>query len=437
MNHCIRMIAILAIPLLLAYSCNPKRESKASKKPLYENAISNEEMRIKIGPNQIIIRSVVRNDRNGAIHYEDAAGRPYQKPLFPVNYEFVKQAKWLDLVNIYLNLEYTLYDIIELRVFDSETKQFLGEMPDRYWGYGANTPSVIQLYSCMNLFPSKIDLWLRVNSYNSNDPVYQLATDTGSSVRIQEGDLLLEQLLSGTRSYTLQGNRIRWEPQVVNSNTTCTAVFSFQGNWTEGKYQLAAVDRTYQKYFPSQPHFVDFNTMGRTQIIQFNVPMGDLSHFEIRPFGGRHRFYFEGIQLPRNDLLPLQLPPVIPIPIFGQETAYTSTELSPILVQVKALKGSRLIGVSSDGAQANAHVDTAAKDIDNNKTTIICQFRGLNSAHARFTYIDRAGNMIVHSKAERGNASGALETVIAEVVTIPLSEIHSIRIKLYQPEPNV
>jgi hypothetical protein len=64
----------------------------------------------------------------------------------------------------------------------------------------------------------------------------------------------------------------------------------------QNRYQVAAVTRAGKKLLDS--HFLGYTAEGKSPV-EFHCPLDEIDHFELRPFGGGHRFFFAGLRLPR------------------------------------------------------------------------------------------------------------------------------------------
>ncbi len=411
---------------------------------IYEKAPSTQDLKMELGPNTLGIQAIVRNDRGGSLHFEDGAGNPFQELGFKVNSNFVKQAPWLDLANIYLNLDDSLFDVIELRIFDHATRELLFSKDDAITGFGMAYPSVVQIRSAYAPLPDVIDIWMRLHSYREDDPVYRLPAEQGSEVSISQGSLSIREVKKGFHSYSMSDGTIKWGDS-TDENIQTTVVLDFNGKWVDGRYQVCAVGKNGNKYFPGTPHFIDFNRMEFTQVINFPIQYEQLQFIEVRPYGGRHRFFFDGVKLPTISGESLSPPATVTFPINGKETKQTSLELDPIRITLQTLKGDRAHGSSTTYNKTHVKIEEAGKDMDS-KTTIIYTIGGLSVPSCKLNYepikevlrknspnLDPSEWLQQHiARSTSANAVG--ETSGFEVMPFPLNTLQTINLKIAPPK---
>lgn len=147
---------------------------------IYEQAPAFYGRTAKIGPNQIRIESVARNDRDGGISVETGRGQPLDVPVVG-DRRLVNCASWLDVAQIELQPGGDLLDIIEVRIFDHAQRALLSRLDPAY-GWNVVAPNLLQVYGLNQSLPETLDIWLRVNSYSADDDVYQLAPTAGATV---------------------------------------------------------------------------------------------------------------------------------------------------------------------------------------------------------------------------------------------------------------
>ncbi len=400
----------------------------------YENAPSTQTLTIPVGPNTFSIQAVVRNDRDGSLHFEDGAGNSLQETGFKVNSNFTDQAKWLDLVNIYLSLDEKLFDVLEQRVFDHTTHEMVTMNQQSAAGFDIPLPSVVQIRSCFQTLPDTVDLWMRAHSYHKDYPVYKLPPQEGSSVVIVDGKITIDEVQKGSVSYKMTRGNIQWGQSEGDESVACTVVFDFNGEWTGDRYQICAVSQNGNKVFPDVPHFIDFNEMGPTQVINFEIPYTLIDHFEIRPFGGRHRFYFEGLRLPKISPASLNPPPPVEFLVDGKEISKTSLDLYPIRVSLHSMKGEWPLGVI--GKYMNTYVRMAPEPKGDVETTtsLIYSVDGLSVPACIFSYYDSQNRELDIQSTSHGSlissyAASISQTAGFEVFPIPLNKIHRVKLE--------
>lgn len=275
--------------------------------PAYEQAkAADGSHQVTVGPNPVRLRALTReNPMQGSLGID--------RSFFE---HFVKQEN-----SMLFGLdtpELAVIEVIEARLFDHATHELLGvdrrdaaeDRPERrleilvdgrliVWQPGTNDQ------------PSSVDLWIRGHSHAAGNDLYRLTADPGASVELPSAGITVREIQPGLRAHAKthspeQLAEITWGDLLLGSEEReTTVVFDQTGVWNLGQYQVAAVDREGRKWFPSTPHFIDFAVRGRTQIIRFPVVADQISHFEWRPFGGRHRFYFADVKLPDVAVAPI------------------------------------------------------------------------------------------------------------------------------------
>ena len=93
---------------------------------LYERAQAYHGWTATIGPNQIRIVSIARNDRDGSVLVATPDDGVLEEVVVPNRQTLIDCAPWLDVVQIELRPGDDLVEIVELRVFDHRTRQAQG-----------------------------------------------------------------------------------------------------------------------------------------------------------------------------------------------------------------------------------------------------------------------------------------------------------------------
>ena len=321
----------------------------------YEKAQKSKGMKIKVGPNTFVVRHVFRLDRDGMQFHNDGMGAAQRFAeiswIGPEPLPYKDQAPWLDMAAVYFGIDpetpnsQLKYDIIEMRVFDHATKKIIspdGGRPAVGWKMRDN--GIVELYSAGALLPESVDLWFRANSFaNANDRVL-LRPKSGTSFDFAEGKLTIREVRDGEWSCTSREGKIEWN-KVLGARPGCTIVLDWSGNWTEGQYQICAADNFWNRSFPDVPHYLDFkHSKNATEIIQIPMSLDKVTWFELRPFGGRHTFYFDGIQLPKIGNAPLAAPPTVTFDVNGKEIDHQVKAIGPVSIDLMASKGTRHSG---------------------------------------------------------------------------------------------
>ncbi len=388
----------------------------------YENADGTRGLQIEVGPTQFSIEAVARWGRTGPPIVENGKGWTLGEPDFKTP-DYSALSQWMDIANIYLSPEASEYDVLELRVFDHETRELL-QLEDRLGiGFDVND-GVVQLRSVGGLLPDSVDVWMRVLHNPPTSPMWRLNAEQGASAGLDEGSLLFREVRDGSWSYATRSGslepladgrklsvaEVEWNKWSERGAAVCTAVFDFvnaKGRMPgeRDRYQIAAIAKDGSRHVPDFPHFLSAGA-GKTQVIKFDLPAEQLSHLEIRPFHGRDRFYFDGIELPHVDGPPADPPPTLPIKLKGSGGGMVTADLlDPLRFTITILKGERATGVESRREQA--WVEMAAEPYENADSivTIVYEIQGLRVRAPLFRCIDSEGNEIDARTTTKANTS--------------------------------
>ncbi|MCY2926213.1 MAG: M56 family metallopeptidase, partial [Planctomycetota bacterium] len=272
---------------------------------------SGEGLTLKVGPNTFSLRAVARRLDAGPVRAEDGRGRSVSMkglawPVFPVHRRADQPT---DAVAFYLEPDVSRFDIIEPRVFDHLSREILNGKAGIQISAGVD--GVISIQSTGGALPDRVDLWLRAHSYAQDNLPVILAASEGAAVQLGKSRIKLAALrgdVTGVTKVNYQpghtahsGYDILWQTNPSGArNDEFFVVFEQSGTWDLGQYQVCAVDKNGFKHFAGSPHYIDFTKNGGPEIIVFRIPLANLDHFEWRPFGGRHRFFFDGVRLPTD-----------------------------------------------------------------------------------------------------------------------------------------
>ncbi len=427
------VLACAALLIVLAFLNMGRRGPEG----LYERARASRNLSIRIGPNEFRVDSVVRWDRLGSPAVEDGRGRELKKADFELP-DFTRQSPWLDLASISISSQEP-YHVLELRVFDHETRKLLSA-DDRTGAGFEFTGSRVELRSAGALLPETVDVWFRVMHLPRNSAAWKLSSQTGASAPLLAGKISLREIREGSWGYTLKSSpekfrsEIQWKESEEDGDIKCTAVFDWtpgpDGSWSQRKYQICAAGTVGELSFPDFPHFVQFPPRESTKVITFGIPRSRLSHFIVRPFHGRDVFYFDGVRLPRVTQAPAAEPPAATIPVGGKEIDTVIRELDPLRIRVQALRGKRVTGISGHSGYGRLHwIPEPIPDLDT-KSTVIYEITGFVPNRCHVDLLDREGNKISPTPGEEHQARGTCYLLGTRVKDIPLREIASIQIRL-------
>ena len=292
--------------------------------------------------------------------------------------------------------------------------------------------SAVQLIGPGSRLPDTVDVWLRASSHPRGEPIHRLNVRPALALRIDKTSLALHGLHRGSLDFISTSPPdeppLAYEMKPFHRSTepSFTAVFDFKGTGDAARYQVCAVRKDGRKIFPDVPHFVDFQRANPTEIIHFRFDLDDLSHFEWRPFGGRHTFYFEGLRLPQVSPGPFAPSPRVLLAVDGKETSSRISTFDPIQVSLQLQKGEGLRSLLVDGRVPSGKLNP---NLDSAFTAYLFSDGAIGSLWI-VNYYDHEGNRIDLSSSRKllvvwTNVSRRLKCA---TVRIPLNRVGSVEI---------
>jgi len=416
-------------------------------KPLtgsYEKAKGSKNLKIKVGPTTFKVNAVVRWDSEGTAHFEDGLGDVLTKVAF-MTPGYSKQAPWMDIANIHISPDWERYDVLELRVFDHQTREMLSPKGRIGVGYDIDR-SVVQLRSIGAPLPDSVDVWFRLLHNPSDDKVWTVnAKSLGKPVQLYREQISLRTIKDGLWSHSTKQpaggkpGQIQWTKRLKEGDV-CMAVFDFSNVkrrfWgKDEKYQICAVGVDGKRYVPDFPHFIGV-VSGTTEIIRFGLPAEKVSRFEIRPFHGRDKFYFDNVKLPRIGQRTFDPPPIVTARVTGTRAEFTSSVLHPIRVKVRVLPG--IAAASAQGGSgtlaARVYPIHGPKNLDT-QTTVIYDIHGIQLNRCFLSYLDHEGNRVrARPTIDISQGAPARQFTGFETVPIPIEKIDQIRLSLVEDD---
>ncbi|MBN2138126.1 MAG: hypothetical protein JW720_09980 [Sedimentisphaerales bacterium] len=405
----------------------------------YEKAPGSRDLKITVGPTTFKVHTVVRWDEKGNPIFEDGMGGEIRELGFETP-DYSKQSLWMDIANIYISPDSQRYDVLELRVFDHQTRRLLDTEGRLGVGYDIRD-SVVQLRSIGGFLPRSVDIWLRVLHRPAGEAVTTMPAKAGLSAQLDGGHVSLRMIRPGRWSFSTRqagGGRpveIEWTSQ-EKGEEFCTAVFDFSQDGSNDRYQICAVGVDGRRYVPDFPHFIG-PANGRTEIIEFDVAADKVRRFEIRRFGGRDKFYFDNVKLPRIDRRQFEAPPAIIVRLDEDGTETDSNALSPILAKVSVQPGRRVTGTSS--YRNHAAVEPASEpyqDIEST-TTVTYDLRGVGLGRCFVKLFDSGGNDLApRGSVQSGSAgAGGCQSAGYETVSVAYGQIDHVMLSLVPNMP--
>ncbi len=391
----------------------------------YEKAPYTSSRKIKIGPNTIAIRSIARNRYNGKIHMVSGGGLSQQIP----NAQQLKDcAKWLDVVQLELSPGPELAEIIEVRIFDHETRDLLSASS---YGWQVVEPNLLQVYGLGNEVPAKLDVWLRLHSH-VDAKVYKLAPTPGASVKIPGGTISIAEVKDRYAGWSsAQG----FFPSQSNSGVDSAVLLDWQGNWPEQtKYQITTVSDVGEREYQGQFMMLNWNSnsMGpRTS----HFPLDAIDHFELRPFGGRHRFFFDGLEVPPSTGRKFDPPPTAIIKTDGDECQGFLPQFDPLRLRYRVERGNNISGGAAHQTLAWI-IQTGPRQNVDTEFTLLFRLQGLAALQLDVRLQDaNTGQWGGKNAQSTGNyySSGSNHKASAQVFRTPLKDVKAIEVTSRMP----
>ncbi|HKK18127.1 MAG TPA: HEAT repeat domain-containing protein, partial [Opitutales bacterium] len=204
------------------------------------------------------------------------------------------------------------YEIVEIRLFDHETREIFftsdwrapnvenpGFLVERI-----GDSSTIRIRETGGKLPEKMDVWLRV-AVNDTGPVFSIPPIEGAMATRNGSELVVTELFAGTANgRTGPTGGMAWDfSSLRDQDRSLTLNLENRGRSLKGRYLVVAVsdDGSRHSVLTSFQNFLD---KGPKIYVRIDVPLGDVDHFELIPFKGRHKFFFNGLEVPGAGDLP-------------------------------------------------------------------------------------------------------------------------------------
>ncbi|MBL7646731.1 MAG: hypothetical protein JNK74_11130 [Candidatus Hydrogenedentes bacterium] len=207
------------------------------------------------------------------------------------------------------------FDVVQIRVFDHETRSVLWDSDSRYHkleqdveftgGFVSALNNAVFLARRGGKWPENIDLWFRVDLLKDSPSAHHhlpvgktdMAITTGGT-----GWVEIEEVRAGSWNveYSEGGGEVTWLALNPESESHCTVVLRRSGDWEGGRLTVSAKDQRGNTYWPQSIHFVDFDR-AELEVVNFPLPADQLLELEFGqvadPTDFRKTFYFDGIAL--------------------------------------------------------------------------------------------------------------------------------------------
>jgi hypothetical protein len=167
--------------------------------------------------------------------------------------------------------------------------------------------------------------------------------------------------------------------------------------------------------------------------IQFAVSMGEIDHFEVRPFGGRETFFFEAVALPTVPAKPFSKPALVTVLVGGKETNRRLREWAPLDVRFLLTRGRSVVGTYSSGERAGL---IAAEEVSDQDKAFTLSYwgRGVNALPLQFRFIEAPSEQrLTDAQLKRSSSGSSWGATFAAGYTEyewPLERIESVEIGL-------
>lgn len=409
------LCGIAAVAALLGLSQALFYVHPAHKFPAYEKAPYTSSLQKQIGPNTIQIRSIARNRYDGKIHLMNRSGLSGQIP----NPQQLKDcAKWLDVVQFEITPGPELLEIMEVRVFDHETRDILA----KGYGWQLLEPNLIQVYGLGKEVPEKLDLWLRVNS-RKDGMIYKLPPTKGASVKTATGTITVSDITAGFTSWSANGGFS--QPQGGEMGSAVEMLWEVDQP-TETVYQVATVGKSGQMEFNT----LEFQQHGVAPLklpFTFDMPLASVDHYQVGPPGQRQPFFFDGVEVPPATGRKFDPPPVAIIRTDQGESEGVLSELSPLVVRYQLEKGSNITGSAASGSFAWIMRNGARRGFDK-QFGVIFNIQGMGKLPLAVRLQDNLGGWNTPVANRTAVAFSSQNGVIAYVYPVPLDEVQKIEI---------
>jgi len=306
----------------------------------YEKAPYTSSRKMKVGPNEISIRSIARNRYDGTIDVIKGDGL---RTNIPQANQLKQAAKWLDLVQLEIEPVPERVEILEARVFDHQSRALLWQV-DAAYGWQVAEPNLVQVYGFGKEIPDKLDIWLRVQSHPSQD-VYRLPPKAGAKVQLPKGTVAVKDLQAGMQGWSSATGFTQPSPNAADG---CGILLDWKGAWSdEGKFQFGAVSRDGVREY--EDTYLDLSRSSQAAApARFHIPLEDVDHLVLRPDGGRHAFFFDGLEIPPSQTRPFDPLPAASIVVDGQEVDGTLKQFEPLTIRYRTRMGNHVYPIRPD-----------------------------------------------------------------------------------------
>ncbi len=349
----------------------------------YEKAEGTRQNWFDVGPNRVSLSAIARNDRDGTLHVEDGDHHAAPQSAVPDAAIISAAAPWLDVAEIRLAPGPEKIDLMDARIFDTKKRKLISQIDPAY-GWRITDRNVVQLYGLGKPLPERLDVWFRLNSYSSDSPVVKLRPTAGASCSLSGTTFTLQEIRDGEWNF----NSTTFVGAGTEQGGTISILLAMQSNAPGNRYQITAVSRSGELFYTNSLHFLASQTPALAEPIYFDVGHKELDHFEIRTFGGRERFFFEDVHLPKISKAVFAPPPKVKIAIAGKAIEQNITAFAPLEMKIATYVGSEFCGIAVNEQRATLMRPGITLANPKQELTLAYWTQGLYPELLHFQYLD-------------------------------------------------
>ena len=199
------------------------------------------------------------------------------------------------------------FEVTQFRLFDSAMREYLHGSALQRPGYHkkdffierVGATEVIRMKETGGTLPEKIDIWMRLIEHRPGR-THVLDDKIGASASVGTSRIVLVSLFDGVMDGgTGPSGDMVWDAATLHDEGGRTTVeLHNQGVPLQGNYAVVAVTAQGQRH---AQYFGDFSKVGREPLIM-KVPRKQIDHLELVPVRTDHKFFFNGVAVPRTVL---------------------------------------------------------------------------------------------------------------------------------------
>lgn len=166
-----------------------------------------------------------------------------------------------------------------------------------------------------------------------------------------------------------------------------------------------------------------------------HFPLDTIDHFELRPFGGRHRFFFDGLEVPPSAGRKFDPPPTAIIQTDGAEREGFLPQFDPLRVRYRVEKGSNVHGSAVYDTLAWIKQSGPHKNVDT-EFSLLFIVQGLAELPLDIRLQDaNSGQWLGKNTPASGNymSHGSNRNASAQVFRVPLEGVKAIEATARMP----